>query len=620
MDRQEMIDFLGGVKLFEEFTHEQLGVLAEHVKEDSYRPGDLLFFQNGPREEFFLLLEGNVELFKSAAYGGEQQLALFHEGDFLGEGSWMEGSTHSTSARALTDVKALLVGKDFFRKNADATLKVFSRIVHIVSMRMGQANMQRIHSGAQYFSGATRMEQDLLGERNVPAESYYGIQTLRATENFMVSGVTIGFYPSIVNGLAMVKASAARANCDLGLLAEGVRDAIVEACGEIINGKYHHYFVVDMLQGGAGTSTNMNANEVIANRALEIMGHRKGDYLYCHPIHHVNMSQSTNDTYPTAMRLGVYMINQKLTEAVESIAEAFAAKAQEFAHVVKLGRTQLQDAVPMTLGQEFGAWADMLKGESENLNRAAAHFLKVNMGATVIGTGLGVAPTYAEKCVGYLRELTGFDVTLAPNPILATQDASDFLKYSAELKRLAVKVSKVCNDLRLLSSGPAGGLHEINLPARQPGSAIMPWKVNPVIPEVVNQLAFKVVGNDQAVTMAVEAGQLELNVFQPVVVQSIFESVVMLKNGLKTLQYRCVEGITANANRCREMVYGSVGLAAALTPLLGYDRMREVAEEAMGSARTVYELVLEKEWLTKEEIERVLSPEGLQHPSTQNEK
>ncbi len=611
-----MVDFLGGIKLFEGFTREQLGVLAAHVKEASYKRGDLLFFENGPREVVFLLLEGNVELFKSGAYGGEQQLALFHEGDFLGEGSWIEGSTHSTSARALTDVRALLVGKDFFRKNADATLKLFSRIVHIVSMRMGQANMQRIHSGAQYFSGATRMEQDLLGERNVPAESYYGIETLRATENFMVSGVTIGFYPSIVNALAMVKAAAARANCELGLLPETLRDAIVGACQEVINGKYHHYFVVDMLQGGAGTSTNMNANEVIANRALEIMGHRKGEYQYCHPVHDVNRSQSTNDTYPTAMQLGVYMVNRKLTEAVESIAEAFALKGREFAHVVKLGRTQLQDAVPMTLGQTFEAWADMLRGEIDNLNRAAAHFLQVNVGATIIGTGLGAEPTYAARCVGHLRELTGFDVTLAPNPILATQDASKFLKYSSELKRLAVKVSKMCNDLRLLSSGPVAGFNEINLPPRQPGSAIIPWKVNPVIPEVVNQLAFKVIGNDQAVTMAVEAGQLELNVFLPVVVQSIFESVVMLKNGLKTLQYRCVEGITANEARCHELAYRSVNLAAVLRPLIGYDRACEVAQEAMASGRTVYELVQEKEWLTQEQIERVLSPESMRHPST----
>lgn len=614
MDKQQTMEFLKGVRLFQDLDQRQLEVLASSVQEQSYKKGDLLFWENGPRVEFFVVLDGEVELFKSGSYGAEVQLALFHAGDFLGEGAWLEGSTHSTTARAVTPVSVLVVGQEYFQQNADATMKVFSRIVQVVSLRMGQANMQRIHTGSQYFSGATRVEHDLLGDRNVPAEAYYGVQTLRAVENFMISGVTIGFYPSIVNGLAMVKEAAAEANHDLGLISTDMRDAIVTACHEILNGKYHQHFVVDMIQGGAGTSTNMNANEVIANRALEIMGHERGEYEYCHPNTHVNMAQSTNDAYPTAMKLGIYMINQKLVEVVDSLAKAFAEKAVEFKDVIKMGRTQLQDAVPMTLGQEFQAWADMLVGESENLNRAAALFLEHNMGATAIGTGINSEPGYAEKCNEHLRRITGFPVRLASNLIQSTQDPSDFVNYSGELKRLAVKISKICNDLRLLSSGPRTGLNEINLPACQPGSSIMPGKVNPVIPEVVNQVAFKVIGNDMAVTMAVEGGQLELNVFEPVAVQGIFESVVMLKNGLKTLEHRCIRDITANVDRCHDLVYHSIGLVTALNPVIGYEKSTIVAKEALATGRSVYELVLEKGWLTKEQLDTVLSPEQMVHP------
>ncbi len=614
MDKQQTMEFLKGVRLFQDLDEKQLGILASSVQEESYKKGDLLFWENGPRVEFFVVLDGEVELFKSGSYGAEVKLALFHTGDFLGEGSWLEGSTHSTTARAVTPVSVLVVGKEYFQQNADATMKVFSRIVQVVSLRMGQANMQRIHTGSQYFSGSTRVEHDLLGDRNVPAEAYYGVQTLRAVENFMISGVTIGFYPSIINGLAMVKEAAAEANHDLGLISTDMRDAIVSACHEILNGKYHQHFVVDMIQGGAGTSTNMNANEVIANRALEIMGHERGEYQYCHPNTHVNMAQSTNDAYPTAMKLGLYLINKKLVEVVDSLAQAFAEKAVEFKDVIKMGRTQLQDAVPMTLGQEFQAWADMLTGESENLNRAAALFLEHNMGATAIGTGINSEPGYAEKCNEHLRRITGFPVRLASNLIQSTQDPSDFVNYSGELKRLAVKISKICNDLRLLSSGPRTGLNEINLPPRQPGSSTMPGKVNPVIPEVVNQVAFKVVGNDMAVTMAVEGGQLELNVFEPVAVQGIFESVVMLKNGLKTLEHRCVRDITANVDRCHDLVYHSIGLVTALNPVIGYEKSTIVAKEALASGKSVYDLVLEKGWLTKEQLDNVLSPEQMVHP------
>ncbi|HPH00069.1 MAG TPA: aspartate ammonia-lyase [Tenuifilaceae bacterium] len=471
-----------------------------------------------------------------------------------------------------------------------------------------------VDAASQYESGSTRVEHDLLGERDVPAEFYYGVQTLRALENFNISGVTLNFYPDLIDSLANVKQAAAEANFELGLIDEKVRDAIVAACKEITNGKLHNHFVVDMIQGGAGTSTNMNANEVIANRALELMGYSKGEYQHCHPLNHVNLSQSTNDAYPTAVKLAIVCSNAKLIKVLESLIESFRKKGQEFAHVIKMGRTQLQDAVPMTLGQEFEAYAVTLGEEIERLTQNAKLFLEINMGATAIGTGINSDPEYPQKVLKHLRSITGLELVLAANLVEATQDTGAFVMYSSAVKRLAVKLSKICNDLRLLSSGPRTGLSEINLPPMQPGSSIMPGKVNPVIPEVVNQIAFRVIGNDLTVTMAAEGGQLELNVFEPVIVHSIFESVEMLKNGMNTLKYRCIDGITANEERCRSMVHNSIGLVTALNPYIGYEASTQLAKEALSSNRSVYQLVLEKGLLTREQLDRILAPENMIKP------
>ncbi|OFY13440.1 MAG: aspartate ammonia-lyase [Bacteroidetes bacterium GWE2_42_24] len=479
---------------------------------------------------------------------------------------------------------------------------------------MRQTNSRLVNSAAQYLSGRTRTEHDLLGEREVPYENYYGVQTLRGLENFNISGVSLNFYPALIEALAMVKMAAAKANHDLGLLSKPVTDAIVQACDEIINGKYHYHFVVDMIQGGAGTSTNMNANEVIANRALEILGHEKGDYIYCHPNNHVNLSQSTNDAYPTSVCVALYNMNIKLVEVLQGLIDGFKAKSEEFAHVIKMGRTQLQDAVPMTLGQSFGAYAVTLTEEIQRLNQNARLFLEVNMGATAIGTGICSEPGYSERVIEHLRQVTGMDVVLAENLVEATSDTGQFVMYSSAVKRLAVKLSKICNDLRLLSSGPRCGLHEINLPAMQPGSSIMPGKVNPVIPEVMNQIAFRVIGNDLTVTLAAEAGQLELNVMEPVIVYSLFESIEMLKNGMETLLVRCIRGITANEKRCRDYVENSIGLVTALNPYIGYEASNMVAKEALESGRSVYELVLEKQLMSKDELEEVLKPENMIQP------
>lgn len=614
MVNENVLAFLEKIELFRGLNADEFQLLVKSVKEKTYKPNELLFRENGPREDIFIIYEGEVELFKSSAYGVELKLTYFGKGDFLGEGSWANDSPHSTSARALVATTVYSISKEFFAVNAATTLKIFSNIARVISRRMRHANSRMINPAAQYESGRTRREHDLLGDRDVPFESYYGVQTLRGIENFNISGVTLNFFPSLIDALAMVKEAAADANFELELIDKPIRDAIVAACNEIKNGKFHNHFIVDMIQGGAGTSTNMNANEVIANRALELLGHEKGEYQYCHPNNHVNLSQSTNDAYPTAVKIALVNSNKKLVEVLESLIVSFDRKAKEFAHIIKMGRTQLQDAVPMTLGQAFEAYAVTLREEIERLNQNARLFLEVNMGATAIGTGINSEPGYSEKVVNHLRRITGMEVVLASNLVEATQDTGSFVIYSSAVKRLAVKLSKICNDLRLLSSGPRTGINEINLPSMQPGSSIMPGKVNPVIPEVVNQIAFKVIGNDLTVTMAAEGGQLELNVFEPVIVQSLFESIEMLKNGMNTLKYRCIDGITANEERCRELVHNSIGLVTALNPVLGYETSTELAKDALMNNRSVYELVLEKKLLTKEQLDLILAPENMIKP------
>ena len=464
------------------------------------------------------------------------------------------------------------------------------------------------------LSGKTRREHDLLGEMEIPAEYYFGVQTMRAVENFHISRVRLNFFPELIRALADVKQGAAMANRDLGLLDPAIADAIIRACEELRAGKLEEQFVVDMVQGGAGTSTNMNANEVIANRALEIMGHARGEYQYCSPNDHVNCSQSTNDAYPSAIHLGLYATHLELRKHLMELIASFARKGEEFAHVLKMGRTQLQDAVPMTLGQTFHGFASVLQGEVENLDHAASEFLSINMGATAIGTGICAEPGYAERCTAAIREITGWDVTLAEDLVGATSDTVCMVGYSSAMKRIASKMNKICNDLRLLSSGPRCGLGEFNLPARQPGSSIMPGKVNPVIPEVMNQIAFKVIGNELCVTMADEAAQMELNAMEPVMAQCCFESAELLINGFDTLRIRCVDGITANEEKCLQYVRNSIGVVTALNPIIGYKNSTKIAKEALETGRGVYELVLEHGILNRDELDEVLRPENMIHP------
>ncbi|HCS87854.1 MAG TPA: aspartate ammonia-lyase [Bacteroidales bacterium] len=459
-----------------------------------------------------------------------------------------------------------------------------------------------------------RIESDLLGEKQLPIDVLYGIQTMRAIENFPISQYHLYDFPAFVRGLALTKQAAAIANHTLGLLTDEQFAAIAQACQEIEDGKYLDQFPVDMIQGGAGTSTNMNANEVIANRALQLMGHQAGEYQYCSPNDHVNCSQSTNDAYPTAIHLGLYATHSVFKKHLQELIAAFRTKEKAFADILKMGRTQLEDAVPMTLGQTFGAFAQILEEEIVRLDRAAEEFLTVNMGATAIGTGICSEPEYAELCIKALHDVTGWDVRLAANLVAATSDTSCMVGYSSCLKRLATKISKICNDLRLLGSGPRCGLHEIDLPARQPGSSIMPGKVNPVMPEVMTQIAFKVIGNDTCVTIANEAAQMELNAMEPVMAQCCFESIQLMMNGFDVLRKYCIEGIEANKARCQQYVKDSIGIVTALNPVIGYKNSTKIAKEALQTGRSVYDLVLEHGVLTKEELDTILSPENMIHP------
>jgi aspartate ammonia-lyase len=460
-------------------------------------------------------------------------------------------------------------------------------------------------------STATRVEHDLLGDLAVPADAYYGVQTARALENFKISGVELRLYPNFIKGLAMTKLAAARANFETGGFSQEILTAIEGACNEIIAGKLHDEFRLDVYQGGAGTSTNMNANEVIANRALELMGHKKGEYKYCDPHDHVNRSQSTNDSYPTAMHIGMALGNAEVIASFTKLIEAFRAKGEEFANLLKMGRTQLQDAVPMTLGQEFAAFGETLEDEVKALESIRRVLCEVSMGGTAIGTGLNAPAGYAQKCADHLAKITNLPIKLAKNLIEATQDTQAFVLYASCQKSLAIKLAKVGNDLRLLSSGPRCGLHEINLPATQPGSSIMPGKVNPVIPEVTNMVAYRVIGNDLVVTLSAEAGQLQLNAFEPVIAAAIFESQTLLVNAARTLREFCVEGITANPEVLKHYIDSSIGTVTALNPVIGYDKATELAAEALESGEGIIELVREKHILTDKQLDEILDPATL---------
>lgn len=594
---------------------------AQFISFGEIRPfakGDYLFHQSAPRQFLGFLLSGSIELQRKA---GNQKVAVacLTSGAVIGETILIDDQVHSVSSIALEGGEMWLIKWDAIERFRDENTDLYYRMVARVARRMSNRFRQTIGmlltaDRNMVPEGGFRQEKDSLGIREVANIYYYGIQTKRAMENFPFSGVPLSHFWHLVNSLAYVKQAAAAANAELGVLDAEIASAIESACVRIAGGELHDQFVVDMIQGGAGTSTNMNANEVIANLALEILGHRKGDYQHCHPNDHVNRSQSTNDAYPTAVKIAVHTSMLETVSALQVLRKAFLAKAEEFSDVLKMGRTENQDAVPMTLGQEFKAYAGMLASGIRRIERAGKALLVVNMGATAVGTGLNSPRGYAELCTQKLAELTGLEITLAEDLVEATQDAGDFATMSSALKVSAIQISKICNDLRWGSSGPRCGLGEITLPPLQPGSSIMPGKVNPVLPEVVNQICYQVIGSDLTISLAAEAGEFELNMAEPIMAYHLLNNLMLLKNAAVTLTARCIEGIAANRERCAENVRNSIGIVTALNPVLGYERSAAIAKEALAAGRGVYDLVLEKGWLTEEKLQELLNPQTMANP------
>jgi aspartate ammonia-lyase len=607
-------DSLQGVRFFEGLPDTLIWHLSRAATPTRFDVDQLLFREGDARQFFAVITSGNVAIEHGPSL---TRLAILGPGEVIGEGMLLEETHHGTSGRALQPTTAIVFTKEtlepLLKQNPALYAALVARAAKAIANRLKGADATLTGRGRLlgFAGGPTRREHDLLGERDVPDAALYGVQTLRALENFPITGVPLRDFPELIIALAQVKEAAARANAELGLIAPDITDAIVRAAREIQDGRHHEHFLVDMIQGGAGTSSNMNANEVIANRALELLGAPRGDYARVHPNTHVNHSQSTNDVYPTAIKIALHASITTLQAAMRDLIGAFAAKGVEFSPHLKMGRTQLQDAVPMTLGQEFAAFAHTMQEDVDRLGEAQALIREMNMGATAIGTGITAPKGYAALVCSRLSEVTRLTLITAPDLVEATSDTGSFVQLSGVLKRCAVKLSKICNDLRLLSSGPRTGFGEINLPPMQPGSSIMPGKVNPVIPEVVNQVCFDAIGGDVTVTMAAEAGQLQLNVFEPVIAYRLLRTISSMRNAIVVLREKCVDGITANPERMRHFVEMSIGIVTALVPEIGYEKCTEIAKEALASGRGVYELVLEKKWMTKAALDRALNPAAM---------
>ena len=590
----------------------------DHGEQKTYKAEEWLFHESSPRRWGGIILDGEVEIVRGV-HGSTKHYATLGAGQLISEDAFLGEVPHTSGAFTRLGATLWQITADQIKAFRTEKPEVFFRIVARVAARISERLRVVSQSIAQvkspvHLKGAMRLEHDSLGEREIPEQAYYGVQTLRAIENFPISGVYVHNFEHMIEGLAFVKKAAAMANHELGVMEEDKMKAICAACDELLTGKLHVHFAVDMFQGGAGTSTNMCANEVIANRGLEIMGHKKGEYEFLHPNDHVNCSQSTNDAYPTAIKLAVLLSLKDLLAAMGQLKEALEAKADAFADVLKMGRTENQDAVPMTLGQEFSAYAVMIDSAVAALKSAGEEFHDINMGATAIGTGLNSPPGYANLVTEKLSEVSGFKLRRARNLVEATQNAGSFAQMSATMKRAAVQISKICNDLRWLSSGPRCGLNEINLPPMQPGSSIMPGKVNPVIPELVNQVCYQIIGYDAVVSMAAEASELELCMAEPIIAYDLLHGMMILKNACITLVSRCIVDIEANREVCRQYVENSIGLVTALNPVLGYEKSAAIAKEALKTGGSVYELVLEKGWLKKEELDDMLRPENMTDP------
>jgi aspartate ammonia-lyase len=582
----------------------------------TYECDDILFEEGSPRTFLVIIITGAVAVEKGQN-GRPVRLVTLGAGQSVGEGSAPRRHAARDERARRAEERRLLAQFGAGRRDGEGVPDVVRGArrtrgtLHLAAIGRDGCHTRRTRPHARLRRRTDAQRARFAWQPRRPADALYGIQTLRAMENFPITGTPLREFPELIEALAAVKEAAALANVESGLLDKEHGDLIVRAAQELRAGRHHEHFVVDMIQGGAGTSTNMNANEVIANRALELLGKDRGDYTQVHPNNHVNLSQSTNDVYPTAVKIALHRAIEGLRTAMSELATAFLTKGEEFNPFIKMGRTQLQDAVPMTLGQEFTAFGHTIIEDVDRLGEAQALIREINMGATAIGTGINAPTGYAAIVCRELSRITGLALITAPDLVEATADTGAFVQLSGVLKRCAVKLSKICNDLRLLSSGPRAGFGEINLPAMQPGSSIMPGKVNPVIPEVVNQVCFDIIGGDVTVTIAAEAGQLQLNVFEPVIAYRLLRSIDTLKNGCVVLRERCVNGITANPSRMRKFVEESIGIVTALVPVIGYEHATSVAKEALDTDRGVYEIVMARGLLTREQLDRVLDPDAM---------
>ena len=597
---------------------DDLAAFFAEGEERIYAPGEWLFQESTPRRWAGILLAGEIEIVRGL-HGASRHVATMSEGSLISEGLLLDDDAHANGAFTRGGATVWQISREQLLACRDRQPNIYYRIVSRVAVSINRR--RRLLADQLYHNrrepgqmGGIRVEHDSLGRRELSDQAYYGVQTLRAMENFAISGIAVRTFDHLIEGLAMVKKAAAEANHTLGQLDEARTRAICAACDELLRGRLHDQFTVDMFQGGAGTSTNMNANEVIANRGLELMGYRKGDYTHLHPNDHVNRSQSTNDAYPTAIKLAVLLAGRSLTRAMRDLRRALDEKGAAFHDVLKMGRTENQDAVPMTLGQEFSAYAVMIDSAIRAIDNAAEELLDINMGATAIGTGITSPPGYADLVTARLAGISGFPLRRARNLVEATQNAGTFVQMSAALKRAAVQISKICNDLRWLSSGPRCGLNEINLPPMQPGSSIMPGKVNPVIPELVNQVCYQVMGYDAVVSMAAEASELELCMAEPIIAYDLLHGMMILKNACITLVARCITGIEANRDICRGYVDNSIGLVTALVPVIGYELSAAVAREALQTGASVTSLLLDRGLLSREQLEDLLRPENMTDP------
>ncbi|CAN2044436.1 aspartate ammonia-lyase [Candidatus Magnetomoraceae bacterium gMMP-1] len=604
--------------VFPDFTEDEIKRASGEIIEKQYKLGEIIFKEGVERKELFIIKSGEVDIVKKIEDKEEHLIRCF-KNDIVSEGGILDEAPHSTSCRAVIDTTLLIWNLQHIQRMVkdypETASKVFKQIAIAAYKRLKGPSV-----------GKVRKESDSLGEIDVPSSAYYGVQTERARKNFKITGIPLYHFPSIIKSMVMIKKAAALINYKLGHLKKDIAEAVSLACDEILKGDSYllHQFIVDVIQGGAGTSTNMNANEVIANRAQEILGYNRGMISIegqikkpVHPNDHVNMSQSTNDVYPTAIRLAILMDYKKLTQAMNHLASEFQKKAEEFSDIIKMGRTQLQDAVPMTLEQEFEAFSVTIREDIDRIKEISEFLKEINIGGTAIGTGITADPKYCELVIKKLRSISNIhDLKKADHLVEATWDTGAFVLFFGMLKRIAVKLSKICNDLRLLSSGPCAGLGVINLPPVQPGSSIMPGKVNPVIPEVVNQVAFQVIGNDLAITMASEAGQLQLNVMEPLIAFNILQSIQMLTRVINILADHVSggknsRGITANKERCRKNVEESPGLATFLITKIGYDKAAEIAKKSLKTRLTVKEIVLSEKLMTEEELNDLLREERL---------